>query len=98
MSTWKIAIDEGDVLVIITFVSAKQIYNGKVNLFNKIELHIPFAILFSIPFRLLVMSLLEYAFFGFYRLTPLLVSFTFQFVECLQQDKGDHKHNQTQQL
>ena len=31
------AIDIGDVLVFITIVSAKQVYNSKVKLFNKIE-------------------------------------------------------------
>ena len=49
-------IDIGDVYVIITIISAKQVfanqvYNGKVKLFKEIELHIPFASPFSIPFH-----------------------------------------------
>ena len=41
------------VLVIITLIYAKQVHNDKVKLFNEIH----FAIPFSIPFWLLVMSL-----------------------------------------
>ena len=41
-------INIGDVLVIITIVSAEQVYNGKVNLFNKIE---PFRSLVRFPFH-----------------------------------------------
>ena len=48
------AINIGDVHVIITLVSAKQVYNGKVKVFN--EISILFVILFSVPSQLLVMS------------------------------------------
>ena len=42
------AIDIDDVLVIITIVSAKQVYSGKVKLFNEIE---PFRLRFRFPFH-----------------------------------------------
>ena len=48
------AINIGDVHVIITLVSAKQVYNGNVKVFN--EISILFVILFSVPSWLLVMS------------------------------------------
>ena len=45
------AINIGDVHVIITLVSAKQVYSGKVKLFNKIEpFHLQFCFHFAPPF------------------------------------------------
>ena len=47
------AIDIGDVLVTITLVYAKQVYNGNIKLFNEIE---TFRLRFHFLFQLLVMS------------------------------------------
>ena len=41
------AINIGDVCVIITFVSEKQVHSGKVKLFSEIE---PFLLRFCFPF------------------------------------------------